>query len=460
MAAVTDGSDTFRVPDLPRSRFVGIPNEEENETEIFLGAAKLEQDLGDHWLATLSLNHSASNELSVAEHYAYGSYPNGDVGIYSVRINADLEGFSGELRLNGEFNLLGRPAQVVLGVDHAEVENLFSGAFNLFAFASDPGPPNIYSDNFADFPNPGRQPPNFTAKPKEVGTGAYAQLQFRPFERLSVLLGGRYDFVDSSYDISLSSSGPSIVKDEPEDFSGRIAVGFDVRKNITAYGLFAQSFDPVLNLGADGQILKPTTGEIFEAGIKTEWLDNRLGVNTAVFRLDRKDVPIDIGRNSAGQSIFRSAGLQRSDGIELEINGEPLPGWNLSFGGSLLDAKFLGDKNVDPNVGRTPDASADWQVGLFTSYELQSGPLRGLGAGVGLYAIDDRGVRNRDQKIPGYERVDLSFFYNGFKNTSIALQVRNVFDATYLEAVTVAGSGANFGSPLAALLTVRHEFGK
>lgn len=249
------------------------------------------------------------------------------------------------------------------------------------------------------------------------------------------------------------------MEDKSEAFTGRAALSFDVSRNTSVYGLFATSFDPVLSLDADGQILEPTTGEIFELGVKSDWLDGKLGVNAAVFRLDRENIPVASGR-VGGRTVFSSSGLQRSEGVELEINGAPLPGWNLSFGGILLDAEFLGNEDADPNVGRTPNGSADWQVGLFSSYELQTGPFQGLGAGVGVYAIADRGVANQDNKLEGYERVDLSLFYNGFENTSIGLQLRNVFDATYVETAFSAGDSSFIGAPLSALLTVRHQFGK
>lgn len=229
---------------------------------------------------------------------------------------------------------------------------------------------------------------------------------------------------------------------------------------ISVYGLFAESFFPTqFSTGADGELLEPQEGEIYEAGLKTEWLNGKLGVNAAIFSIERDKVPIPDPTNGPGEFDSISAGLQRSDGFELEINGEPLPGWKLSFGGIVLDSEFT--ERDDPFFGSIPAGAADWQVGLFTSYELQGGPLRGLGAGVGLFAIDDRGVSSfvPGAALEGYERVDLHAFYNGFKPLKIALQVRNVFDERYVEGADRTSSYAQFGSPTAALLTVRYDFG-
>jgi outer membrane receptor protein involved in Fe transport len=176
-------------------------------------------------------------------------------------------------------------------------------------------------------------------------------------------------------------------------------------------------------------VLDPVLGEIFEAGVKSEWFDGRLGINAALFRIERDDVPVTDPNNGPGEFFSVNGGKQRADGFEVEVNGEPLPGWQLSFAGILLDSEFI------------------------------TGSLQGLGFGAGLYAVDDRSVSEFEPgKLEGYERVDLQVFYNGFRDLSIALLARNVFDEKYVETLSGAGSGNTFGSPTAYLLTVRYDF--
>ncbi|MGH8759220.1 MAG: TonB-dependent receptor plug domain-containing protein, partial [Burkholderiales bacterium] len=54
--------------------------------------------------------------------------------------------------------------------------------------------------------------------------------------------------------------------------------------------------------------------------------------------------------------------------------------------------------------------------------------------------------------VPGEDR-------NGFKPLKVSLQVRNVFDEKYIESLFSPDSANHFGTPLAALLTVRYDFG-
>jgi outer membrane receptor protein involved in Fe transport len=76
-------------------------------------------------------------------------------------------------------------------------------------------------------------------------------------------------------------------------------------------------------------------------------------------------VPINDPNNMPGEFFSISGGLLRSEGFELEVNGEPLPGWNLSFAGTLLDSEFV---DGDPaTLGNSTTGTADWQVGLYSS---------------------------------------------------------------------------------------------
>lgn len=59
--------------------------------------------------------------------------------------------------------------------------------------------------------------------------------------------------------------------------------------------------------------------------------------------------------------------------------------------------------------------------------------------------------------LEAYERV-LHAFYNGFKHLKLALQLCNVFDERYVEGADRVNF-VQFGSPAAALLTIRYDFG-
>lgn len=112
----------------------------------------------------------------------------------------------------------------------------------------------------------------------------YGQVQIRPFNRLSILLGGRYDWTDSIISTTPEATGIATQgEQEDEEFTWRVGTTFDLSTAISVYGLYAQSFVPdVFSSGRDGA-LDPEIGEIYEAGLKTEWFDGKLGLNAALF---------------------------------------------------------------------------------------------------------------------------------------------------------------------------------
>jgi TonB-dependent siderophore receptor len=440
--------DIFRAPDVRRSLFFGVPNtdKDDNNWEILSGGVHLEQDIGDTWLATLKLNGTSTDQPIDQDSYAYvynfDDFSNtGNVGLYSSAFDAENDVWSGELRLAGRFDLLDRPATFAFGADHGRVDIERVDAFVSLGTA------NIYEQNFADFPTVQPTTPSSNFVQDSETTGVYAELSLRPIQRLNVLLSGRHDWADSSNKNRLAPGSKTDKQDRA--FTGRFGLVYDLSSNISVYTLYAQSFEPQSEVGEDGKILEPETGEIYEGGLKTEWFDGRLGATVAVFRLDRDNVAVPAP--GIGNDFSIPAGVQRSDGSELEVNGEILPGWNLSLGVSLLDSKFV--EKDDPFHGSRPAGAADWQVGYYTSYELQSGPLKGLGLGTGMFAIGERGVSPfvPDANLEGYKRVDINAFHN-FEHFRVALQVRNVFDETYVEGADRPGAYATFGSPTAVLL--------
>jgi outer membrane receptor protein involved in Fe transport len=318
------------------------------------------------------------------------------------------------------------------------------------------GTVNIYSGNFDE---PADQPltPGFQYTTDNKAKGAYVQAQMRPIEPLSVLVGLRYDDTDSVYNAMTTAT---ISKKKEEGTSGRVGLTYDLTEQVSVYGLYARSFSPVLfDVDRNGDILDAEEGEIYEIGAKSDWFEGRLAVNAALYRIDRTNIPVaaEVGPGQPPYSI--SSGLQRSEGFEVEVAGSPLPGWQIGFAYNHLDSAFEDPR--DAFYGLQPGGTADWQVSLFSTYELQSGLLQGFGFGATVFAIDDRGVSTFvPGTLAGYERVDLHLFYKGLPQYEFALQIRNVTDERYVEGADRTNAIAFFGSPTSALLTLRRNFGR
>jgi len=148
-------------------------------------------------------------------------------------------------------------------------------------------------------------------------------------------------------------------------------------------------------------------------------------------------------------------GEQQSQGVELNVAGEILPGWNVIAGYAYTDASITED-NTFP-VGNSIDNVPEHAASLWTTYTLQEGNLEGLGFGLGLYYVGERpGDFYNTFTIPDYFRTDAAVYYERDQFRA-QLNFKNLFDVGYFESAN--GRNRIFpGAPFEVLATVGWEF--
>ncbi|WP_409350528.1 TonB-dependent receptor domain-containing protein [Synechocystis salina] len=105
-------------------------------------------------------------------------------------------------------------------------------------------------------------------------------------------------------------------------------------------------------------------------------------------------------------------------------------GWNIVTGYSYLDA-FVSQDNTDI-VDNTLSNVPSNQFSLWTTYEIQSGNLQGLGFGLGLFYVNQReGDLDNTFVLPSYFRTDAAIFYRR-ENWELQLNIENLFNTQYL----------------------------
>ena len=83
-----------------------------------------------------------------------------------------------------------------------------------------------------------------------------------------------------------------------------------------------------------------------------------------------------------------ATGEQSSNGIELDVVGKILPGWNVTASYSYIDAEISEDNTI--SVGNKLPGVPEHSASLWTNYEIQQGSLEGLGLDLGFNFIGDR----------------------------------------------------------------------
>ncbi len=82
----------------------------------------------------------------------------------------------------------------------------------------------------------------------------------------------------------------------------------------------------------------------YEVGGKFAFLDRRLSVDAAVFRMEWSNIPVSIRQNSACDWMYvANLGAALSEGFEVQANYRLTDAWRLDVGGSWLNARLTTD---------------------------------------------------------------------------------------------------------------------
>lgn len=238
---------------------------------------------------------------------------------------------------------------------------------------------------------------------------------------------------------------------------------YKITPELAAYVSYATSYqpaDPTLE-DYDGRsgVFDPQTGVNYEAGLKYDLPRGRASVAAAVFWTERDNVIVqDTSRgqvNVNGRPYYIQQRGQRAGGVELSAEVRPLEGWRVNGTFAWIDASYETGLYPKP-VAKTPEYS--WS--LYTRYDVTRGPLRGLGASVGVVWQDERmsGAAARTATspdplmLPSFWRVDAGLFYRVNEHLDVALNVENLLD----ERIFVDGTtGANLQVAAPRTLTLR-----
>jgi len=250
------------------------------------------------------------------------------------------------------------------------------------------------------------------------------------------LLGGfRYDHFDADFESRSAATGARARFGRVDDVvSPRAALVFLPTREQTYYVAWGTAFNPsaeALTLAANTVNTPPEKTQSFELGAKWQLLGDRLSLNASLFRIEKTDA-----RTSEPGSVEQTLdGRQRSRGFEIEVIGRPLPNWNVFAGYTYLDTRVLESRDVQAGVpvrGKRLIAAPENSVSLWTTYDLS----RQWQVGGGMQYVGERAANTSNtNKLPGYAKGDLTVAYFPWRNTELRMNVINITDERYFDAV-------------------------
>ena len=398
------------------------------QTRSFL---ELEQDLGERWvLKGIYTRHDQDKEWQ-SFYLAGAPDPDTEVGLtahaslYQANDKEDIF----DLFVSGSFSFLGRDHQLVVGANMADIK--LTGR-------------SVYTQNWNYDPVGGDWADGATPRPTfdvydaasqstdidQEQNSFYISTRLSLSDALSVLLGGRT--VDIEQD-GVSYGAPQDVSDN--ETVPYVGVTYEVLDGTMLYASYSEVFKAQTWVDANLAPLGAVRGESSEVGVKQEFFDGRAVLTFALFESRQENFGEWVGRdNTSGLNLYRGVEFE-SDGFELELAGEVLPGLNISAGYTEVEVE-------DENGNDTRRFIPSQQLKLATAYNVQAVPGLRVGGGVNWQSK----IYYGDTEVQsGYALIDAFASYNLTETLTLSLNVNNVGDKKYR--LSPQWGQANFGAP-------------
>ena len=443
--------DNTKIPDVPRSRFMGT-SWQYSKTQQSTANATLKHQYNDNW----QLNTSLGYQLYKRDYYAVEriqAAANGDWTRPLGRILMEENYFSGQVNVAGKFNTASIEHNLLAGIDadHYLTTN------NDFTFPAVAGLPAGSYDKI-NILDPGKfvqrsdipVATNIRERQAPVNRfGAYVQDLVKLSSKFNLLAGIRWSYLQTlGIDSTNRLTGAQTKGKTKEDkaFSPRIGVVYKPFITTSVFASYANSFNVNTGQDIDGNPIKPSIIDQYELGIKNEFFNGLLSANVTVYRIINNNLAQTApftkdGMQNNNTSIKMLTGETTSDGVELDLVANPVKGLNIMAGYSYNYMRYtktdttLGSFKTGERLVNNPAHTANGSI----FYRFDNGKLSGLKAGVTVLYVGDRfggwntdvsktnplQYRTRIFPVNGFTTIDLTAGYT-YKKISLLAKVSNL----------------------------------
>jgi catecholate siderophore receptor len=283
---------------------------------------------------------------------------------------------------------------------------------------------------------------------------AYVQDQIAITKQWKVLAGVRYDHFKVNLD-DRRATGASDLSRTDNEVSPRLGLIWQPDSRSTYYASYSYAFLPSgeqLGLATNTADIEPEQALNYEIGARWDLLP-ALELSAALFRLDKDNVR---SADPANPGLLVRTGQQRTEGLEVGLQGDVTRNWQVFGGYAYLDGRItkpIGSPATPAGrkIGLVPEHTAS----IWNKFALGGGWSAGLGV---IYQSGSYTSFTNTVKLPAFTRADGAIYY-AFADgkTRLALNVENLFDKNYYP---TAHSDNNIspGAPRNARLTLTRAF--
>jgi iron complex outermembrane receptor protein len=429
--------------------------------------------------------------------------------LYDKR-DADATRVNIQQNFTGDFKLGNVRNRLILGLDYVSREensrnqsgnpvlaqnSQFPNIVNTFNFAS-PGAGDAFAAQLATFPyfdgffsaNGDIIPTSFTPNATYSVTNAeldtifnqipinnistssqtfavYASDVVNITENLTVNLGLRLDYFDQD-----GNDNDPLDDYTKTTLSPNAGIIFQpIPNKLTLFTNYQTGFinnDPSVNVDGTVDTFDPTKAIQFEAGIKTNFFNGKLNLGASYYNITVEDF---IGSDPNAILFPESLILNesKSEGVELEVNANPLSGLNIRASYAYNDSKITDAFSrttgiqYDEIQDRRPESAGPKTLyNFWADYKLINSSnkfLQNLGLGAGFNGASEHLTVNNSVTgiftLPSYTIYNASIYYDA-KKYRVGIKINNLTDVTYYN----GWSTVNAQAPRAFLGTLQYKF--
>ncbi|HEX4551335.1 TonB-dependent receptor [Pseudomonas sp.] len=352
-------------------------------------------------------------------------------------------------------SLFGLDSQTVTGVDYNRIRfQLDSNSpFNDVLPNGQPLDLSHPQPGYFESANPYRDQFDSTTRQMSV----FAENRTQLSERWSLVTGVRRDYVhvDRNNLIDDSQSDKTLTGN-----NWKAGLVFALTPQTSFYGQVATSTDGIgglISLSPSQQQYDLSTARQTEVGMKQLFWDQRGEFTLAAYRIVKKKLLTD---DPGNPTLKQQVGQQSSNGLEASLDLQLPHAWQLQANAAIVKARYddfsevVNGQTLSYNGNRPVDVPRR-TANLWLNKNLSDD----LKAGAGVRYVDARyaDMANRNE-LPSYTVVDATLSWQALRNTTLGLQVNNLFDRRYAQSQYNEGQQWILGEPRSFFVTADYTF--
>lgn len=352
-------------------------------------------------------------------------------------------------------SLFGLDSQTVSGVEYNRIRFQLNSNSPFNDVLPNGQAVDLYHPQAGTFESADPYRDQFDSTTKQMSVFAENRTQLS--ERWSLVTGVRRDYVHVDRNNLLD--GSQIAKTLTGN-NWKAGLVFALTPDTSFYGQMATSTDGIgglISLSPSQQQHDLSTARQTEVGLKQLFWDQRGEFTLAAYRIVKKKLLTD---DPGNPTLKQQVGQQSSNGLEASLDLQLPHAWQLQANAAIVKAKY--DDFSEVVNGQTLSYNGNRPVDVprrTANLWLNKALSDDLKAGAGVRYVDARyaDMANRNE-LPSYTVVDATLSWQALRNTTLGLQVNNLFDRRYAQSQYNEGQQWILGEPRSFFVSADYTF--